>query len=112
MQRSPGADFLRTGLSQAGGQKFEDGYGHWDGYRETVVNPAYHHSTALQVGGFYGTAINNGNGTVTFSIYNPASARSFFYQLPFVQNNPFGSWGPMHTVNQTFTWTESYNPGP
>jgi hypothetical protein len=112
MQQSPGAELLRGKFYAEGGQYSDMGYGHYDAYRDTVMDPSYAHSTVLQVGGFFGTATNNGNGTVTFQIFNPASARSFFYQLRFVPNNPFGSWGPMHTVDQTFTWTEPYNPGP
>ena len=59
------------------------------------------------MGGFArASAINNGNGTVTFTIPNRAGAHSFFYHLPFVSDNPFGTGGPIRNIYQTFQWTE------
>jgi len=56
------------------------------------------------VGGFgNAAAINNGNGTVTFTITNYAGTESFFYHVP--PNVPW-SEGPLRTIKQTFTWTE------
>jgi hypothetical protein len=105
MQNSPGANALRNDFYAGGGKNFIYGSGQaaWD----TVINPAAADwsSTAAQVGGFAGaSAMNNGNGTVTFTITNVAGAHSFFYHLV---PNRSGATGPMSNINQTFQWTES-----
>ena len=114
MQQSPAADLMRAKFYGSGYRSIDSfRYDTGRAYVDTVLNPDYAHSTALQVGGFDGaTAVNNGNGTATFTITNVAGANSFFYHLPFVQNNPFGPWGPMHNVTQTFSWTEPIDGGP
>lgn len=104
MQNSPGANALRNNFNAGGGKNFAYGSGQaaWD----TVVNPATadRSSTAAQVGGFAGaSAINNGDGTVTFTILNVAGANSFFYHLV---SDRSGTTGPMRNINQTFQWTE------
>ena len=60
--------------------------------------------TEFQVGGFGGaSAVNNGDGTVTFTIPNDAGAKSFLYG---VAPNRTSKTGPMRTISQTFQWTE------
>ncbi|MBR4172611.1 MAG: RHS repeat-associated core domain-containing protein [Kiritimatiellae bacterium] len=79
---------------------------------DTVINPytADWGSTAAQVGGFDGaTAINNGDGTVTYTIPNTAGTRSFFYHI---LSDRTSRHGPMRSVRQTFTWTESLSRRP
>jgi RHS repeat-associated protein len=105
MQVSPGANALRDAFYGNGGQSISSfGYGTVQAAKDTVLNPNYWPSTALQVGGFAGaSAMNNGNGTVTFTIQNVAGTNSFFYhQAPDV---PWAT-GPMRNITQTFTWTE------
>jgi hypothetical protein len=63
-------------------------------------------NTAAQVGGFTGSAVDNGDGTVTFTITNDASAESYLYHGFGVVNVPNRNVGPMSTIHQTFTWTE------
>lgn len=61
--------------------------------------------TAMQVGGYGGATItNNNNGTATYNMRNVAGANSFFLH---VVPNLRGTTGPMHNVEQIFTWTES-----
>ena len=61
-------------------------------------------STSAQVGGFgSATAINNRNGTVTFTIQNAAGWNSFSYHA---FNDRIGTTGRLRTINQTFRWTE------
>lgn len=75
----------------------------WD----TVINPATADwsSTSAQVGGFAGaSAINNGNGTVTFTIPNVAGTRSFFYHAV---SDRTATTGMMSNINQRFQWTEN-----
>lgn len=104
MRNSPGASALRNDFNAGGGQNFA--YGTSQATFDTVLNPstADWSSTAAQVGGFAGaSAVNNGNGTVTFSITNVAGANSFFYHaVP----NRSGTSGPMRNIKQTFQWTE------
>jgi hypothetical protein len=50
---------------------------------------------------FSTTAVNNGNGTVTFTITNIAGLNSFgLHVLP----NRTAASGPMTNVTQTFAW--------
>ncbi|HAF15738.1 MAG TPA: hypothetical protein DCK99_19005 [Blastocatellia bacterium] len=111
MQNSPGADALRDDFYNTGCEgvrRFDYGSGRaaWD----TLLNPwtADWSSTGAQVGGFArATAVNNGDGTVTFTIPNTAGANSFFYHaVP----DRTGTTGPMRNINQTFTWTEPIGP--
>ncbi len=86
-------------------------YGTYEAYWDTAANPftADLSSTAFQVGGFAGaTAINNGNGTVTFQIPNTAGTHSFFLHLVPDITSPTG---PMHNIEQVFWWTEPIDPG-
>ena len=105
MKASPGANKMRDAFYKGGYKsipRFK--YGTWEAYNDTVLDSRYWASTAAQVGGFAGaSAINNGNGTVTFTITNVAGTFSFF--LHGVPNSPFGR-GPMHNVTQHFIWTE------
>lgn len=107
MKNSIGADLLRAKFFQNNCQNATDiayktGRAYWD----TLGNPftADPSSTSAQVGGFAGaSAINNGNGAVTYSIRNIAGTKSFFYHaLP----NKSGPTGPMSNIVQTFQWTE------
>jgi len=103
MQVSPGANALRNDFYSDGGKNFA--YGTVQAAKDTLLHPSYWSSTALQVGGFGGAnAVNNGNGTVTFTIPNVAGVKSFFYHL---LSDRSESTGPMRNINQTFTWTEN-----
>ncbi len=113
MMKSPGAKALRNAFYGGGcndigpSNPFE--YPTFRAAMETAINPFDWSNTAAQVGGFSGaTAINNGNGTVTFTIVNYAGMKSFFYQLPFVSDRAEGETGPMRTIKQTFEWTEEF----
>lgn len=110
MHQSPGAARMRADFYASGAQSSRTGYSTPRAYLETIVDPrtARLHSTALQVGGFdRATVVNNGDGTATFTITNVAGAHSLFFHA--VPNSPF-TWGPMHNVTQTFTWTEPIGP--
>jgi len=62
-------------------------------------------SVAVQVGGFaLASVVDNGDGTITYTIRNIAGAQSFFYHL---LRNSTEADGPMHNVTQIFTWTEN-----
>jgi|WetSurSiteA1Bulk_404760.scaffolds.fasta_scaffold46612_2 RHS repeat-associated protein len=110
VQISPGANALRNdfySLRCTNRQGFIYGTGQsaWD----TVFNPgtADWSSTAIQAGGFAGaSAINNGDGTVTFTISNVAGTQSFFYHIV---PDRSGTTGPMRNINQTFQWKENIN---
>jgi len=110
MADSPGADALRNAFYQ-GGEANINGfdYGTLQAAEDTLLNPYLWGNTATQVGGFAGaTAVNNGDGTVTFSIPNIAGSYSFFYhQLP----DRTSPTGPFRNINQTFTWTEGIDSG-
>jgi hypothetical protein len=107
MQNSPGANALRDAFNEGGGEdvlgfNYGTGQAAWD----TLLNPstADWSSTGAQVGGFGGaSAVNNGNGTVTFTIPNQAGTQSFFYHAV---SNRSGTTGPGRTITQTFQWTE------
>mgnify|MGYP000901819537 CR=1 FL=1 len=110
MRQSPGAAKLRDAFYASGCKGVKPGdpgssYGTGEAAGGTTGDLS---NTAFQVGGFGGaTAVDNGNGTVTFTIYNDASRESFlyhgFYIFP-VQNY---QTGPMRTIRQTFQWTEN-----
>jgi len=103
IQCSPGAAVLRDAFYAGHGNNVA--YGTLQAAEDTLLDPTYWSSTALQVGGFGGaSAVNNGNGTVTFTIQNVAGASSFFYHLV---PDRTGSAGPLRNINQTFTWTEN-----
>jgi len=60
-------------------------------------------NVALQIGGYAGaSAVNNGNGTVTYRIYNEAGAKSFFFHAV---SNRESKEGMFSTIKQTFIWT-------
>jgi uncharacterized protein RhaS with RHS repeats len=103
MQNSPGASVLRNAFNA--GQNNNIAYGTLQAAKDTLLNPSYWSSTALQVGGFAGASvINNGNGTATFTINNVAGANSFFYHMV---SDRAGTTGPLRNINQTFSWTEN-----
>ena len=103
---SPGAEYIRSQFYNDGCKTNIKGliYPTETAFLETFLDPRYWSSTALQVGGFNGaSAFNNGNGTVTFEIYNEVGTHSFFYhRFP----NRESASGPMRTIKQTFQWTE------
>ena len=106
MAISPGAEHIRKQFYKHG---CETTIGRLDyptenAFFETFLSPRNWASTAFQVGGFgRASAFNNGNGTVTFEIYNEAGTHSFFYhRFP----NRESASGPMRTIKQTFQWTE------
>jgi len=81
--------------------QFNVGYDSDDAFFDTITNP---YSTAFQVGGTAGSSVvNNGNGTATFTINNVAGTKSFFYHIV---PNLTSTSGMMHSVTQTFQWTE------
>lgn len=108
MANSPGVDRLRQYFYNKNCQNVTRyGYGTGSAAWDTVLNPytADWSSTAAQVGGWGpASATNNGNGTVTYQIYNKAGTNSFFYHLVPDLTAPIG---PMTNVQQIFTWTET-----
>lgn len=108
MQNSPGAAMMRRQFQAANGQNVRVNYGTGRAFWETGVKGRLS-STAFEVGGFGGaTAVNNGNGTATFTITNVSGANSFFYHILPDRSSPTG---PMHNVTQTFIWTEPVSGG-
>ncbi len=109
MMVSPGANELRKRFYRNRGKDtYSIKYKSIPAAIDTVLNPLYWSSTALQVGGFSGaSAVNNGDGTVTYTIPNESGTNSFFYSDHFVsipdRNSPKG---PMRTIVQSFQWTE------
>jgi RHS repeat-associated protein len=110
MRQSPGAKKLREAFYNSGCKgvsTFE--YTTKEAALETAFGPkADWSNTAFQVGGFdKAMAINNGNGTATFIIYNEASRSSFLYHglYLFTVQNRIG--GPLRTIRQTFVWSEN-----
>jgi len=107
MSQGSGAEVLRN-LFYQGNCKNRNAvaYSTFHAFRDTIYLPW---DTTFQVGGWGGaTAINNGDGTVTFSIPNTAGTHSFFYHgVP----DRSSQTGPMSNINQTFTWTEKIPPG-
>lgn len=110
MMNSLGADALRNDFYSHGcSNRRAFGYGSGQAAWDTLLNPATRDwsSTAAQVGGFAGaSAVNNGDGTVTFTIPNVAGTNSFFYHL-FPDRG--GTTGPGRNIYQTFQWTEKIN---
>lgn len=110
VHNSPGFVAIRTEFYSPkecrsfGPTEFE--YSTTRGAVDTLLNPYYWGNTALQVGGFRGSAVNNGNGTVTFRIWNEAGAHSFFYHA--VGNLP-SEYGSFRTIYQYFEFTEVIN---
>jgi hypothetical protein len=101
MRESPGGAKLREAFYKNGCQDVRDfEYETGEAARES---PPWASTTPGQVGGFMGTAHNNGDGTVTFTIYNDAGLHSFAYHV--LPDRP-GKTGPMRTIHQTFQWTE------
>jgi hypothetical protein len=103
MQGSPGADALRNTFYSGGCKSINKKFNYESGQaaEDTLPHPS---TTGAQVGGFAGaSAINNGDGTVTFIISNVAGAHSFFYH---VVPDRKGTTGPMRNIKQTFQWTE------
>jgi len=111
MENSPGGNKLRNAFYNNGCKDVRNfGYGTGEAAADTLLSPS---DTCWQVGGFGGaTAIDNGNGTVTFTIKNVAGTHSFFYHIlpnvPSQINLPIA--GPVNTpgrnINQTFQWSE------
>ena len=111
MSNSPGAAALRDAFYNRGGKdvtgfSYGTGKAAWD----TVFNPmtADWSSTAAQVGGFArASAVNNGDGTVAFTIPNVAGANSFFYHAVPDRGE---DTGPIRNIDQTFIWREAISP--
>jgi RHS repeat-associated protein len=105
MENSPGGDKLRDAFYNNGCKNVNNfGYGTVQAAEDTLPHPSQWSSTALQVGGFGGaSAVDNGNGTVTFTIPNVAGTHSFFYHVVPDRTSPTG---PGRNINQTFQWTE------
>jgi len=105
MKSSPGAKQMRNAY-KAGGCKTikNNSFGTVKAYFTTTWLP---NKTAFQVGGFLYDAVNNGDGTVTYSIRNQASAYSFFLHIPGVPHKPRGGTIRLFgNINQTFMFTE------
>lgn len=107
MMHSQGVQNLRDRFYNGKCKSFGRGeYDTYEAYWNTSVNPATADwsNTAAQVGGFAGASVvNNGNGTVTYTIGNVAGAHSFFLH---VVPNRSSNTGPMRSIKQTFQWTE------
>lgn len=107
MMNSQGVQNLRDRFSKGNCKSTRRGeYGTYEAYWNTSMNPmtADWSNTAAQAGGFAGASvINNGNGTVTYTVPNVAGTHSFFLH---VVPNRSSSTGPMRSIKQTFQWTE------
>ncbi len=77
-------------------------YTSWTAYRETAWKIT---ETEAQVGGFGNgsSLVNNGNGTMTFTIVNDAGTHSFWFHA--VEDRLCEDCS-MRTIHQTFKWTE------
>ena len=106
MMNSPGVNNLRDLFYKNNCQNSRYDYGTGQAYADTWSNPT---GTGFEVGGFYGaTAVNNGDGTVTFNVPNTSGTNSFFYhQVP----DRKGSTGPMRNIYQNFNWSEPISGG-
>ena len=102
MAQGAGAEGLRDEFYNNGCNNVDHfNYGTFEAYADTVFLP---NTTPFQVGGFGGaTAVDNGDGTVTYTINNTAGTYSFFLHLPPNRSSPTG---PMSNIYQTFQWTE------
>ena len=107
MQNGAGAEVLRNLFYDKNCRNVDKvSYSTWHAFRDTILHPG---DTAFQVGGWGGAmAVNNGDGTVTFTIPNTAGTHSFFYHLVPDLSSPTG---PMSNINQTFIWTEQIPNG-
>jgi hypothetical protein len=107
MQNSPGGKKLRDAFYKNGCKNVSNfGYGTSEAATDTLLNPctADWSGTGAQVGGFRGaTAMDNGDGTATFTIPNVAGTHSFFYHLVPDRSSTTGLG---RNINQTFQWTE------
>lgn len=71
---------MRNDFYQTGGTRSITNYGIGQAAWDTLISPAFWDSTAFQAGGFAGaTAVNNNDGTATFTVTNVVGVRSFFY---------------------------------
>jgi RHS repeat-associated protein len=102
MQNSPGGNALRDAFYKNSCKNVDKfGYSTPQAALDTLPYPS---PTGAQVGGFgRATAVDNGNGTVTFTIPNVAGTHSFFYHIVPDRSSPTG---PGSNIRQTFQWTE------
>jgi RHS repeat-associated protein len=112
MINSPGSLRMQEDFLMNGCQTMTSGYGTPTAFVDTALNPftADWFGTPFQVGGFNWTATNNGDGTATFTLENPAGTSSFTAYLAggyHWASDRRGSSGPFRTINQTFQWTAS-----
>ncbi len=104
MQRSPGADYMRSQFKSGGCKNIQiQGYGTTRAYFETFTQPC---STAFQVGGFVWSAINVSPCNVRYRVYNEASLYSFFLHIPGVPHASRSSVSHGGNIDQVFEWTE------
>jgi RHS repeat-associated protein len=118
MRRSPRVQQARQQFIGAGcPSPFRFGQGHPDAYKESMKgfatgNPNW---TQFQVGGYGGATISSSSGATAYRIPNTAGFSSFTGETtwgkyigmkPNVWDNPLGATGPMHNVEQTFSWSE------
>ena len=107
MMNSLGAQLMRDEFYDRGGASPSNSeYGSFAAYWDTIFNPATRDwtTTCMQVGAYdSATVVDNGDGTITFTIVNTAGMESFWlHQVP---DSPYPD-GPMHNVVQIFSWTE------
>jgi RHS repeat-associated protein len=105
MQSSPGAQQMRSAYKNGRCKTIKNGvFGTARAYFTTTWLP---NKTAFQIGGFLYDAVNNEDGTVTYTIRNQASAYSFFLHLSFIPHKPRGGTVRLFgNINQTFEFTE------
>ena len=105
MKSSPGAAKMRAAFKANMCESMKNqSFGTVEAYFKTIFTP---NSSAFQVGGFLYDAVNNGDGTVTYTIRNQASAYSLFLHIPFIPHKKRG--GTLHlfgNIDQVFQWTE------
>ncbi len=108
MRQSGGAAQMRSDFVKKGCGKGVTGFFSTKDAAKQLVD--FGNSTQVQVGGFVWKATNNGNGTVTYRIFNQLSIESFFYHGLYViplPHKPRPQGVPaMGNINQYFQWTE------
>ena len=107
LRKSEGGQALRDSfyLNGCKGGRFSFSTG--DAFVYTIMTDFWS-QTGAQVGGFTAISINNGDGTVTFRIYNVSGTFSFFGHA-FRDRDSFH--GPGSNIYQFFEWTEPIDPG-
>jgi hypothetical protein len=106
-----GVAILRSKYAEEGCVVTQRSWSTSDAFFETLHDPL--NGVQAQLGAWKGRAKNNGDGTVTFSVYNRMTMHSLFYHLGFVPQHPAATQGGViprtGTIHQLHQWVEA-NP--